>query len=89
MNVNEIDSCIQLVLGLQKCLKDVKAMNLRALMANSKQHSSILNETWTRIISWLDNGETGLTPEEGLRLRTIVMKARGERGWYDPDDSGG
>ena len=75
----------------------MKAMNLRALLANSRFLHEILKSTWEVILTWLDLQCSGLTDDEALRLRAIIMKTRGEnsydeiklrRSWYDRDNPG-
>ena len=88
MNENKVASCIELVKGLHVCEDDVKAMNLRSLLANTKLREAIFAATWEKILSWLDWPCSGLTDEEVLRLRTTIMKVRDDSGWFDPDNLG-
>ena len=88
MNRNKVDSCKELVKGLHNCEDDVKAMNLRALLANTKLRETILADTQQKILSWLDWPCSGLTDDEVLRLRTTIMKVKGDSSWFDPDNLG-
>ena len=83
-------SCIELVKGLEPCEPNVKAMNLRALLANSAKHSDILKATGDHILLWLnsDGNDTGLTDDEKLRLRATVMMVKGDKSWFKPNDGG-
>ena len=87
---SKVPSCIELVKGLHQCEADVKAMNLRALLANSELLEQILKATWKIIITWLDWPCSGLSDDEVLRLRTTVMKVKGDEDtrWFDKDNLG-
>ena len=59
MNENKVASCIELVKGLHACKDAVKAMNLRALLANTNLREDILAAAQQKVLSWLD-GNCGL-----------------------------
>ena len=82
--------CIELVKGLEQCQPNVKAMNLRALLANSAKQTDILKATGDPILGWLDSdgNDTGLTDEEELRLRATVLRVKGDKSWFKPNDGG-
>ena len=86
MNENNFDSCKELVKGLHSCKGNVKAMNLRALLANTKLRENILADT--QVSSWLDGDSCGLTEEEVLRLRATIMKAQDDSSCLDFNYSG-
>ena len=88
MNENKVASCKELVKGLHACEADVKAMNLRALLANTNLREAILADTQQKVLSWLDWPCSGLTDDEVLRLRTIIMKVKEDSTWFDPDNPG-
>ena len=84
-------TCIELVKGLEQCEPNVKAMNLRALLANSSMQTDILKATGDTILVWLNSDgrtDTGLTDEEKLRLRATVMRVKRDRSWFNPNDAG-
>ena len=74
---------IVLVKGLSQCEDSVKAMNLRALLANSKCQEEILKATWGTILDWLDQIRSGLSNEEALRFRATLMKVKDDTSWYN------
>ena len=88
MNENKVASCIELVKGLHVCEDDVKAMNLRVLLANTNLREDILAAAPQNVLSWLDGNCSGLTEDEVLRLRTIIMKVTDDSTWFDPDNLG-
>ena len=88
MGNGHLSSCRELVKGLHACEDDVKAMNLRALLANTFMREAILAETWEKILSWLDWPCSGLTDEEVLRLKATIMKVNGDSSWFDPESLG-
>ena len=65
---SNVPSCIELVKGLHQCEADVKAMNLRALLANSELLEQILEATWKIIITWLDWPCSGLSDDEHMQM---------------------
>ena len=63
-------------------------MNLRAMLAGSNFLEQILEATWRVVLSWLDWPCCGLADDEVLRLRTTVMKVKGDTTWFDKDNPG-
>ena len=88
MNHKHLSSCNELVKGLHACEDDVKAMNLRALLANTNLREAILADTQQKVLSWLDWPCSGLTDDEVLRLRTTIMKVKKDSSWFDPENLG-
>ena len=88
MKNDKVATCIEIVKGLHKCGASVKAMNLRALLASFQYKEKILNAIWETVLSWLDWPCSGLTDEEVLRLRTTMMKVKGDASWFDINNPG-
>ena len=72
MRLKNHNSCIQLVKGLSQCDLNVRGMNLRVLLGNSKLGKKILKSTWREVISLTEESSSGLTVDEVLRLKATV-----------------
>ena len=88
MNRGKQSACIELIKGLAQCEANIKAMNLRALLGNSNTLEEILKATSSIVLSWLDPPSSGLTDDEVLRLRAILMKVQKDKSWYEKDNPG-
>ena len=88
INENDLSTCIELVKGLYQCGSNIKAMNLRALLANSKFQEEIFKVTWKTILSWEKQKRIGLTHNETLRLMAILMRIKEDMVWYNKNFTG-
>ena len=72
------------------CLMKARTENLRSIISitNSKTSGEILRRTGNMILPWLNGAKTELTKDESSLLYALIMKSKGEEGWYDPNNEG-
>ena len=92
LDMNNVQSCTSLIMGLDYCSPDVRAMNLRVLMS-SRLKDSILGDTGDLILSWIgeqvthDMG-TGLSEQESYSLMANIMRVKENSDWFDGEREG-
>ena len=84
---SHVETAIRIMKLLQECSTDVKAVNLRGVI-NSGMGEVIFRRTGNQIRRWIDEGGTGLSSEEDLRLMAKIMRIQGHKTWYNPNDKG-
>ena len=69
---------------------NARTENLRSIISitNSKTSGEILRRTGNMILPWLNGAKTELTKDESSLLYALIMKSKGEEGWYDPNNKG-